>query len=124
MTRLAQLIAKEEGFFKTGTIPQIRRNPGDLRHSNHSQHPGGAGHENDIGTIDTDEHGWEDLERQLRLYADRGLTLREAIHTFAPAADGNNPEKYLADIIAGFRGYVTPEMRLKVVLTIPADSVK
>ena len=114
-------MANEEGFGRAGKIPTVRHNPGDLRHSPHSQHPGKP---DDVGAIDTDEHGWEDLERQLRLYADRGLTLREAIYTFAPAKDGNNPEKYLADIIAGFRGYVTPEMRLKVVLTIAADSVK
>lgn len=97
MTRLAQLIAAEEGFGLAGKAPTIRHNPGDLRHSPHSSHPGPP---NAVGTIDTDSHGWEDLERQLRMYADRGLTLGEAIRIFAPANE-NNTDKYLRDVCAG-----------------------
>jgi hypothetical protein len=51
MTRLAKLIATEEGFFTSGSLPQRNRNPGDLRHSPHPQHPGDA---NAIGVIDSD----------------------------------------------------------------------
>lgn len=121
MTKLAQLIAKEEGFFKSGSLPQRRKNPGDLKHSPHSQHPGGAGHENDVGTIDTVSHGWEDLERQLQIDAGRGLTLRQAIYSWAPASDGNNPTRYLADVVAGFHSpAVTPDTPLKQVLLIQA----
>lgn len=119
-TLLAQLIAKEEGFFRSGTLPARLHNPGDLRHSPHSQHPGAP---DDIGTIDTDEHGWQDLERQLLIDARRGFTLRQAIYTWAPAADGNQPEKYLADVLDGFRraGHpIWPETRLTDVLMFPA----
>ena len=120
MTRLAQLIAREEGFFRAGTIPAIRHNPGDLRHSPHSQHPGGPAHGNDIGTIDNDADGWADLERQLQLDAARGLTLQQAIFEWAPASDGNDPGRYLNDVLQGFGGAVTAQTLLHQVLLIPA----
>lgn len=121
MTLLAKLIAKEEGFFRSGTLPARDHNPGDLRHSPHSQHPGDP---NAIGQIDTDAHGWADLERQLQLDAGRGLTLGSAIYEWAPASDPlNHPDKYLADVIAGFAeaGYrVISTQSLSSVLTIQA----
>ncbi len=104
---LAALIAKEEGFGRAGVLPTVRHNPGDLRHSPHSQHPGGSQHKEDIGTIDTDADGWADLIRQLWIDAIRGVSLEKAIFEWAPVEDGNNPGRYLADILAGFqdRGY-------------------
>lgn len=118
-TRLAQLIAREEGFGRAGVLPTIRRNPGDLRHSPHSSHSGIG--PDDIGIIDTVEHGWEDLERQLLLYAGRGLTLRQAIYAWAPPSDGNDTARYLRDVVAGFYGLVGPETSLRTVLAIPAE---
>jgi hypothetical protein len=113
MTRIAQLIAKREGFGKPGTIPTVRHNPGDLRHSPHSSHDGIG--PNDIGKIDTDTDGWADEERQLRLYADRGLTLRQAIESWAPAKDGNDPAAYLQFVLEGLAD--TPLHELLKVLT-------
>ena len=49
-----------------------------LRHSPHSQHPGGSQHKEDIGTIDTDADGWADLIRQLWIDAIRGVSLEKA----------------------------------------------
>lgn len=119
MTRLAKLIAREEGFGRAGKIPTTHHNPGDLRHSPHSQHPGGLPHKDDIGTIDTDAHGWEDLDRQLSICAARGLTLRETIYLWAPEGDGaNNPAKYLADILVGLGHGCTETMPLREVLRI------
>ena len=86
MTKLAQLIAREEGFFDPKTQPARKHNPGDLRHSPHSDHPGGPAHKDDVGTIATDADGWEDLERQLRIDAQRGWTLRQTIEAWAPKA--------------------------------------
>jgi len=123
MTLLAKLIAGEEGFGKPGTLPTRRNNPGDLRHSPHSEHPGGPSHSDDVGTIGTVAQGWEDEERQLRIDADRGLTLGETIYQWAPLKDNNNPGKYLADVLAGFhaRGHaVTADMPLRQVLLIEA----
>ena len=99
MTLLAKLIARQEGFGIPGAIPTTHRNPGDLRHSPHSDHPGKP---NAIGTIDTVEHGWEDLERQLRIYAAKGLTIAQMVAVYAPPME-NNSSAYLANICAGLR---------------------
>jgi len=121
MTLLAYLIAKEEGFGKPGAIPTVRHNPGDLRHSPDSQHPGDP---NAIGTIDTDAHGWGNLERDLGLKAARGETLEQAIFAWAPKGDGaNDPAGYLSMIIDGFakRGVmVKSETPLSLVLRVQA----
>lgn len=99
-TRLAHLIAQEEGFYTPGTIPNRYHNPGDLRHSPHSFHTTEA--PNAIGQIDSDADGWTDLDRQLRLYAARGLTLRIMIEDYyAPPADGNDSERYLQFVCEG-----------------------
>ena len=96
---LAQLIAKQEGFGKPGALPTRRNNPGDLRHSPHSSHEGIG--PNDIGEIDTATDGWADLERQLRLYSIRGLTLAQLAETYAPESDGNDTAAYLAALCSG-----------------------
>jgi hypothetical protein len=98
MSRLARLIAQEEGFGITGAIPTTHHNPGDLRHSPHSFHT--AGSPDAIGQIDADPDGWADLERQLDLFAKRGLTLRDAIYEFAPPTE-NDSERYLNFVCQG-----------------------
>jgi hypothetical protein len=117
MTKLAYLIAKQEGFFKPGSVPARDHNPGDLRHSPHSSHA--AGDPNGIGVIDTDADGWTDEERQLKLYAARGLTLGQAIYEWAPQTE-NNSAQYLANVIAGFGGLVDADTPLSRVLEIQA----
>lgn len=97
MTKLAYLIAQEEGFFKSGTLPQRNNNPGDLRHGPHVQHPGDP---NAVGVIDTPAHGWEDLERQLTLDAHRGLTLKQFVAKYAPPSE-NNSSQYLYFLCSG-----------------------
>lgn len=98
MSLLAQLIATEEGFYVPGSIPARNFNPGDLRHSPHSFHTADA--PDAIGKIDTAADGWADLERQLGLFAERGLTLAEAIYEFAPPSE-NNSAAYLRYICNG-----------------------
>lgn len=97
MTLLARLIAKEEGFGIPGAIPTRDHNPGDLRHSPHSMHSLEA--PDAIGIIDNDDHGWEDLERQLRLDAARGLTLTQLVTKYAPPEENNTAQylKYICD---------------------------
>jgi hypothetical protein len=92
VTLLARLVAQEEGFNVPGSVPARRHNPGDLRHSNHSSHEGEGS--NDIGIIDNDADGWADLERQLQMDAERGMTLTEFVDTYAPASE-NDTHQYL-----------------------------
>jgi hypothetical protein len=100
MSKLAQLIAKEEGFGIPGSLPTRDNNPGDLRHSPHSFHP--ANTPDAIGVINTVANGWADLERQLTLYAERGMSLQEAIYEFAPPSE-NDSARYLAFVCEGLQ---------------------
>lgn len=115
MTKLIKLMSKEEGFGKPGTIPTIRHNPLDLRHSPHSSHQGEGS--NDIGVIDNDVDGWADAERQAQLAADRGETLGQFIAIMAPPSQ-NDTSRYIADICRGMgMGPKTPMREvLKVVV--------
>jgi hypothetical protein len=97
-TKLAVLISQMEGFGKPGEVPTVRNNPGDLRHGPNAKHPlddtGG------IGYYDSVDLGWEDLERQLRLYDKRGLTLQQVIEEYAPPEE-NDTTEYLRFMCAG-----------------------
>ena len=113
MTKLAYLISKEEGFGIPGAVPTTHNNPGDLRHSPHSQH---SGDKNAIGQIDTVAHGWADLERQLQIYASEGLTLRQMVNLYAPPSDNNNTDRYLSFVCSGLG--LTPETLVSEALKI------
>jgi hypothetical protein len=117
MSKLAQLIAKEEGYGIPGAIPTIRDNPGDLRHSPHSFHTADA--PDAIGKIDTDADGWADLERQLKLFAERGLTLEQAIYEFAPPSE-NDSAQYLAYVCNGLG--LDSSVLVSQALTIQGDN--
>lgn len=127
-TKLAQAIAREEGFGIPNVIPTLRHNPGDLRHSPHSEHPGGPSHANDVGTIDNDADGWDDLERQLEIYAQEGLTVRQMVNVYlglpanppagSIAPDNNRPAVYLAGVCQ-FVG-IAPWTPVTQALKIPA----
>lgn len=97
-SKLAALIAREEGYGIPGAIPTTHNNPGDLRHSPHSFHLPSA--PDAIGEIDNPEDGWADLQNQLQLYAARGLTLQQAIYEFAPPTE-NDSAGYLQFVCNG-----------------------
>ena len=123
--RLSQLICHNEGYGIKGAIPTVRNNPGDLKHSNHSSHVGIG--PNDIGIIDTVEHGWEDLDRQLEIFAAEGLTLAEMVNVYlgwlkdAPMddsiVDGNHRAPYLSSLTTGLS--LPPEATVAQALLIP-----
>jgi hypothetical protein len=113
MSKLAQLIAQEEGFNVPGSLPNRDNNPGDLRHSPHSFHT--LSDPNAIGEIPTVAEGWEDLDRQLQLYGERGLTLEQAIYEFAPPSENNSAE-YLAFVCSGLK--CDPQMLVSDALKI------
>jgi len=112
---MLKLIGQMEGFGIPGAVPTTHHNRADLRHGPHMHHPGGPKHAEDIGTADTVAEGDSDGERQLRLYADRTIsvdpetkqltkprkmTIHDAIYTLAPTNE-NNTARYLAFICHG-----------------------
>ena len=113
MSKLARLIASEEGFGIPGSQPTRKLNPGDLRHAPHTSHDGEGS--NDIGIEPSVDDGWLDLERQLQLFAQRGMSLRDAIYAFAPPSE-NNSEKYLEFIAQGLG--VSPDTSVTEALKI------
>jgi hypothetical protein len=115
VTRLAQLIAREEGFGISGTKPTRDHNPGDLEHAPHVQAWDGK-----IGIEPDDDQGWADLERQLELYAARGMTLRNVIAIYAPPNE-NDSARYLAFIVDGLG--MAPDDQVADALKIPAASI-
>ena len=92
MSKLAEAIAHEEGFYVPGSLPSRDNNPGDLRHSPHSFHT--SSDPNAIGIIDSVADGWADLEHQLQLYASRGMTVEQMVYEYAPPSE-NNSAAYL-----------------------------
>lgn len=123
-TKFCLLWSKQEGFGAPGTVPTRKHNPGDLRHSPHSSHVGEG--PNDIGEIDNDQDGIDDQERQAQLFAERGLTIQEAVYTicgFIPGSnttecDGNDPAEYLKFMCAGLG--LAPDVAMVEALKIPA----
>lgn len=85
-------MAQREGFGIPGAKPTRDHNPGDLEHGPHIHSWDGA-----IGIEPDDDAGWDDLERQLRIYAERGMTIREMVMIYAPP-DENDAESYLSFI--------------------------
>jgi hypothetical protein len=114
--RIAELIAKEEGYGIPGAIPTRDDNPGDLRHSPHSFHL--PTDPNAIGKIDNPADGWDDLVRQLDLYiADNpSITVAGAIYAWAPPAE-NNSQAYLSYVLNGLG--CTGDTLLSTALQIP-----
>lgn len=96
MTKLAEAIAHEEGFYVQGSLPQRNHNPGDLRHGNGEVHPDNQ--PDAVGAFPNDAAGWAALERQLVLDSNRGWDIAQLINSYAPPSE-NNTAAYLAYVI-------------------------
>lgn len=114
-SKLAMLIAQQEGFFIPGSIPAKRLNPGDLRHAPSASHEGIG--PDAIGIMPTAEAGWAALERQLHLFAQRGFTLEQCIETWAPPVE-NDTDAYLRFVCHGLN--LSPRTPVSEALEISA----
>lgn len=65
--KLAQAIARQEGFYVHGSIPQRNHNPGNLRHGVGGSASKANGTAGGFATYASDEDGFEDLRRQVRM---------------------------------------------------------
>jgi len=105
LDEFAHLIAQKEGFFSSKeTIAKRLHNPGDLRPYSHDQKS-----ESGYRSFQTDEQGWAELKRQIKLNAARNLSIEEffagkkgVYEGFAPSADKNDPRGYAEFVAKGF----------------------
>ena len=110
MSKLAKLIAEQEGFFVDGSIAQRQNNPGDLEHASGEWHNGSP-----IGSFYTAKKGWAALQNQLEDYANRGLNLSQMVDIYAPPSQ-NDTTDYLNFICEGLG--VSPNTLVKDALLI------
>lgn len=127
--RVCQAFAKAEGWNVPGAIPTTHHNPLDLRHAPGMTHePGEA---DSIGSEPTDEEGWLVADRQVTLWAERGLSLGRAIDTqlgivrdaggaVVSNVDNNNVETYQRVVLSFFDSSITLNTPMNDVLKVPA----
>lgn len=73
-------------------------NPGNIRFIARNPWNGQVGNDGGYGVYDTPQNGTRALGRQLRIYANRGITsVRDIIATWAPSSE-NNTYAYIADV--------------------------
>lgn len=90
---LANAMAQMEGVNVTGSLAQRNNNPGNLKFANQA---GAIGQDsNGFAIFDSLADGQAALLNQLNLYADRGMTLEQAISTYAPSSE-NDTSNYLS----------------------------
>jgi len=89
-------MAVEEGFFRQGTIPFDRKNPGDL--TKWGDHPLFGR----FVQFDTIVDGFEALAEDVEVNEAKGLTLAQFIAKFAPPTE-NNTSGYL-QFVSEFTG--------------------
>jgi hypothetical protein len=103
---LACAIATEEGWFVAGAMPQVRKNPGDLRFAGQigANRPYGQAKPippipESIAVFDSNALGITGLFRQLWLQVAEGQTVAQIIGQWAPPSE-NNTSVYLERVLA------------------------
>ncbi len=93
--KLCSAIAKQEGWWITGSRPQRNNNPGDLRAA-----PWLPGPSIDGGYWKASSAvvGIAGLYHQVALDIARGYSLRKLLNAWAPSSDGNDPDAYIANV--------------------------
>jgi hypothetical protein len=115
--QFAQAIARAEGFYIVGSLPQRLNNPGDLKVPGTRTDPASG-----LTVFESIEQGWQGLYRQLGLVVSGNsanyrlsMTIRQMGNIYAPAADRNLPGAW-AQNVAGYLG-VSVDTPLFAVLT-------
>jgi hypothetical protein len=114
VVRVANAIAKAEGYNVPGSIPDRANNPGNLKL--------GGTTINGVTVYPSDDAGWSALYRQLGLIVSGGsdyyslnMTIRQMGDIWAPSGDRNVPGAWARNVAAGLG--VTVETPLRAVLT-------
>ena len=99
MQTLLEAMARMEGFYAEGTLPNRRNNPGDIEDGKFSQAHGALpsdGHR--FAAWATPEEGFAAM-RALLIAHYSGLTLEKALNKWAPPVE-NNVNAYLKNVSA------------------------
>ena len=97
ISTIASTIQQIEGYYP-GTLAYRNNNPGNLVYTGQ---PGATRGTGGFAIFDSYQDGWNALQRQIQLYADRGLTIEQMMAIYAPASDPrNNPAAYAQSIAA------------------------
>ena len=96
-TTLANLIARMEGWGRTGVWATLNNNPGNLRNVGQA---GVIGTSGGYAVFGSPEAGWAALERDLQLKAARGDTVQSMIYAYAPPSQ-NDTANYLSFLTSG-----------------------
>jgi hypothetical protein len=92
-------ISGKDRLVKIGGTPAWRNNnPGNIRPAGHSRIHGSIGSAGGFAVFPTEEIGSEARIRLLKGSKYRDKTISEAVETYAPRRDGNNPERYKRQI--------------------------
>ena len=107
ISRLAHIIAIQEGFYKIGTIAQRNNNPGNLVYVGQSKAIGQD--KNGFCIFATEQDGWDALYFQLSLildgksrYYSPEMTIREFVETWAPTSPKDEKDAYARAIAYEF----------------------
>lgn len=92
---VANTIQTIEGYYP-GSLAYRNNNPGNLVFANQP----GATQNGAFASFSSYDQGYQALQRQIQLDANRGLTIQQFINKYAPASDGNDPTSYAAQIAA------------------------
>ena len=96
-TSIANEIQQLEGWF-SGSVSQTNNNPGNLMYAGQ---PGATGQTAaGFAIFPTYQAGYQALQNQIALDASRGLTISQFANKYAPAAGGNDPASYAAQLAA------------------------
>lgn len=96
-TSIANEIQQLEGWF-SGSVSQTNNNPGNLMYAGQ---PGATGQTAaGFAVFPTYQAGYQALQNQIALDASRGLTISQFANKYAPAAGGNDPASYAAQLAA------------------------
>lgn len=84
--KFADAIARTEGFYHRGTLPNRLHNPGDLRSSRRDVYPGQVGLRRGYVVFSSDRWGWAALYAQIQRVIDGASTKYTLDMTFAHIA--------------------------------------
>jgi hypothetical protein len=97
---LLEAIAREEGFYDEGVIPnrpQRNNNPGDLEFHGWMAEFGSKGGDPRFAIFPTVEQGWDCLRRLLTFSEYRGKTIAQFVPIFAPSSE-NDVHQYALNL--------------------------